>query len=632
MTKNFDPNLDEFINKLDSILAQSAHNPHFTIDSLCLQMTLSRSQLHRKIKGATGLSTTLYIRHFRLESAKMLLGTTERNISEIAYEVGFGSPQNFSKYFMEAYGISPSDYRKNLKTTSQQPEPVEDALPAKTKKFNRTIEVAAIAFFLGSIGWILYLLAPRHKPAEQANQRIAIAILPFTNLGPNEDDYFAKGIVEDILTHLSRFKNLRVISRTTSQTYEHTNKSVRQIARELNLDYLVEGSVRFTGTQVRVTVQLINAATDEHLWANNYDRSANDLIQLQTQVARQIAETLNQQLSPKLKEHFNESPTKSSEAYDAVLKGRYLLRNRQKEDVLESYRLFEYAIRLDSNYSDAYTGLASAATVMADIYDQGSQVSPYLEIAEENALKAIREDQQNANAYTLLANIYREKFKWDEANSSYQIALELNPNDAITNYWYALDLRQIGRLDEAITYHEIASELDPFQPVVNAGYIYTCIMAGRFDFSKQLLEDGRVLFKNSFLHSFVEGYLNMSQGRYEQAIPFFNKALDENPDFKTSQACLAYSYGRMGQRGKVVEYLRQLDPDDPSIHFRKAVAYLGLGENDQAIRQIKLAADTGKIPEELISEHIYKPILNDPTMQSILEQFGLLSYLNARTH
>ncbi|MBX2877440.1 MAG: helix-turn-helix domain-containing protein [Saprospiraceae bacterium] len=239
----FNPQQNSFILELENIIERNLDNANFSIDLLCAELNLSRSQLHRKIKAATGLATTHFIRKVKLRKAALLLKTTELNISEIAYAVGIGSPQNFSKYFLEEYGSSPTNYRKSSSPAASDSIETRDT---KRFKFRPLVIVAFLVLMILSafvFGNQQSNLSTKTS-AVDATQVQSIAVIPFKTFNKEQDLFLAEGIAEDILTHLASFKDLWIISRTSTEKFKNTELSIPQIAAEIGAKYILEGSVR----------------------------------------------------------------------------------------------------------------------------------------------------------------------------------------------------------------------------------------------------------------------------------------------------------------------------------------------------------------------------------------------------
>lgn len=628
------------------MIESNLENPAFSISELCKEMGVSRSQLHRRVKLYANLSTSLFIRKIRMQKAKELLDNTDLNISEIAYQTGNASPQNFSKYFIEEFGISPSAFRKQSspemenkeveldptsKSLSSEPKgrKSEDGIPVLSK--NRSeyrikgwlslliVSLMVGIFLVGNV--LVKKIKGKEKPIPVESQ--SIAIIPFQNLSSAENNFFCEGVVEDILTYLTYFKNLKVISRTSSAKYKNTEKNVLQIASELNVAFLLEGSVRQYGRKVRITAQLIRAADDNHIWARNYDRDIQNVMEIQSEVAKEIAKSLNQNISPEIAQKFDRVPTRNIEAYNALLRGKYLLRTRTFEGLKESIKQFDHALSLDPGFSEAFAGKASAYNLMVNLRYVTERKEKYLQMAEENVRLAIKEDPNNALAYAIRGNNFRDQFKFSEAINNYRISLDLNPNDALTNYWFSLVLRSTAQLDKALEYHQKASELDPLHPLIQAGYVYTSIMAGKFDLAEDLLHKGEPLFNNSFLFHYVKGSFYMYREDYKNAIPYFDRAIALNAQFKTSKLARIYCLGKLGDREQVMSYIASLDISKADDMLLAGLAYAGLGEKDKAIKQIKKAAELGVIAGDMLVDKKFENLRDDPAYEAILRKYGL---------
>ncbi len=622
---------DSFILKLEEVIEQHFEDPEFSLKRLCKEMNLSRSQLHRKTKAATGMSTTHFVRKYRLQKAAILLRNTDQNISEIAYQTGINSPQNFSKYFQETFGLSPTDYRKSL-TDNKEKE--EAAAPKEVVPFskNRKLQLMILVSVGGLLvaGLVLYSLSKGQQPlrvgpvSEAATT--SLAVIPFKNYSTGNDLFLAEGIVEDILTHLAAFEDLWVMSRTSTEKYRDTELSVPEIAAETGVRYILEGSVRQQDGQVRVTVQLIEGKTDKHIWAGNYDRDHGDILDLQSEIALDIARVLNQKISPSKAEQIQHTGTARVDAYRAVLRGRYLLRNRVRAEIELAIGHFDRAIAIDADYSEAYASKAEAFHLLNNNYSDEAEAKSNAQQSEKYALLAIEKQADNAKAYAILGNVYREQFRFREAISSYEIALQHQPNDALINYWYALQLRSIGNLPKALDYHQKAADLDPLHPVVSAGFIYSAIMAGDYQLANRILQEDTLAFPRSFLHYFVAGYNQMEQGQYAAAVRYYEKSLSINPDWSLVKNKLAICRGKMGDRAAVDAYLSKMDPSAYGDCLYRAALHFYLGSVDTAITYLKKAAAAEVFLNDFLADPNMAVYKAHPEIQLLLEQFDLSEY------
>ena len=310
------------------------------------------------------------------------------------------------------------------------------------------------------------------RPESSGNR---VAVLPFANMSPDPaDEYFADGMTEELIDRLAQVKSLKVIARTSVMKYKGSQKGALEVGKELGIGALIEGSVRKAGNRVRVTVQLINAGTEEHLWSSHYDKNLDDIFAVQSEIAEKVAGELKVQLLDSEKKTLEKKPTRDITAYTFYLKGRYLWNERNKESLEKAIKYFEEAIRMDSRFALAYAGLADSYIVLMDHgHLPRSEVFPK---AKEAAKKALELDETLAEAHTSLATILGREWDWRGAEEEYAKALGINPNYATAHHWYSIHLLDTGRVDEAIRELKIAEELDPLSPMIHAyaGNVYLC--------------------------------------------------------------------------------------------------------------------------------------------------------------
>jgi serine/threonine-protein kinase len=352
-----------------------------------------------------------------------------------------------------------------------------------------------------------------------AVDRRSIAVLPFDNMNRDEEnEYFSEGITEDIITQLSKVSDLRVISRTSSMRYKGTKKTLREIGREVGVGAILEGSIRREGDDLRITAQLVDARTDEHIWAETYDRQLTSIFAIQSDVAQQIAAALKATLSPSEKVRIERTPTEDIEAYDLYLKGRHHLNRRNPEGYEKSIQYFQDAVDRDPGYALAYAGLADTYLLL-----QLWHLRPPNETmpkAQSAALSALEADDNLAEAHTSLAAIrHWYLWDWEGAEEAYRRAIELNPSYATAHHWYAFYLRDMRRFDEAAAEILIAQNLDPLSLIINANvgliaYTYT--------------------------------------GQFDKAIDQIRKVLDMDPDFLPAHERIAFAYEQAGRTDEAV--------------------------------------------------------------------------------
>ena len=340
----------------------------------------------------------------------------------------------------------------------------------------------------------------------------SVAVLPFENLtSEKENAYFADGIQEEILTRLAKIADLKVISRTSTLQYKSAPENLSQIAQQLGVAHVVEGSVQKSGEAVRVNVQLINALTDAHLWAETYDRKLTDAFALETDIAKAIADKLQARISGRESDAISKHPTEDSEAHQLYLKGRYFWNKRSADGLRTSINYFSQAIEKDPAYALAYAGLADAHAVLPNYSRiRGPEAYPKAEAA---AVKALELDDGIAEAHIALANV-RLWHRWGNgAEAEFRKGLQLDPNYSTGHQWYSIYLSVTGRGDEAIAEMERARELDPFSIIINTE------LGCPYLYSK----------------------------RYARAIEYFRKAVEMDPNFPFAHFALAEAYDRVGR-------------------------------------------------------------------------------------
>src|SRR5437867_1612130 len=328
---------------------------------------------------------------------------------------------------------------------------------------------------------------PRQSEAAAGSAK-SIAVLPFDNLSRDPDNaYFAEGVQDEILTRLAKVADLKVISRTSTQRFKSAPSDLREIAKQLGVMNIVEGSVQKANDQVRVNVQLINAMTDAHLWADTYDRKLIDIFSVESEIAKTIADTLQVKLTGSEKQMMTAQPTTDTAAYELYHKGRSLWEKRTGDNIPKAIAFFQQAIERDPNYALAYAGLASAYILSpfytgADRREAGSK-------AKEAALKALRLDPNLAEAHAALGKVlFFSEIDLAGATREYKRAIELKPNDADAHHWFSNDsLAALGQFDEAIAEGKRSVELDPLSIVINADLGETFFYARRFDESEAQL-------------------------------------------------------------------------------------------------------------------------------------------------
>ncbi len=432
----------------------------------------------------------------------------------------------------------------------------------------KLVAVTAVLLVIAAGLFIFHLMRPQLKTAVSvATDSIpnkSIAVLPFDNLSNDPDNaYFAEGVQDEILTRLARIADLKVISRTSTQRFKSTPSDLREIAKQLGVMNIVEGSVQKASDKVRVNVQLINALNDTHLWADTYDRQLTDIFAVESEISKTIADTLQAKLTGAEKQMMGAQSTNDTTAYELYHKGRSLWEKRSGDNIPKAIESYEQAIARDPNYALAYAGLADAY-ILLPYYTDVRQRDAFPK-AKAAADKALELDPNLAEAHSAVGKILHFS-EIDLAGSTreFKRAIELKPNYATAHHWLGSGpLACLGRFDEAIAEGKRAIELDPLSPIINAD----------------------------------QGVTLCGARRYAEAIAQFNKALANDPTFAYAQQNLAITLQAKGDlRGALAEYEKaKQNSDDPVILAQSAAAKTLAGDKNAA-RQALLELD--KISKE----------------------------------
>jgi TolB-like protein/Flp pilus assembly protein TadD len=469
---------------------------------------------------------------------------------------------------------------------------------------------------------------PPPAAASTTVERASIAVLPLANLSPDpENEYFSDGLTEDILTQLSRIRRLKVISRTSVMQYKRTQKNVREIGRELGVATVLEGSVRKAGNKVRISVQLIDAGTDEHLWSETYDRELTDIFAIQSDVARQITDALKAQVSVEERARLDHRPTDNMEAYQAYLRGRFLWNQRTDEGVNAAIDLFRRATELDPKYAPAYVGLAEAYIVLGNFGTyRPTSIFPDAKAA---ALTALELDASLGEAYASLGNI-KANYDWDwrGAERAFVTAIELRPSYANAHHWYALYLGTRGRSEEALREIRRARELDPLSPAITSNVAATYFTSHRYDEALAAVDEAIAMHPEFRTAHMYRGWVLLLKRAYADAVPSLIAAGEGSPRAHVAiDACLAYAYAKHGEPEKAVRIATALAHRYDAAWASPvwiAFAYLGLGDRARVFEWLErgLQGRDGWL-RVLKTSWFFDEIRETPQYQAVLEKIGL---------
>ncbi len=453
------------------------------------------------------------------------------------------------------------------------------------------------------------------QPTNSAASDKSIAVLPFANRSDDKANaYFADGVQDEILSRLSKIAELKVISRTSTEKYKSAPPNLREIGRQLRVANILEGQIQKAGDEVRITVQLINASTDSHLWSDTYDRKMTDMFAVESEVAQRIASSLRAKLTGSEQRAIAARPTENTQAHQLYLKGRFFWNKRTGPDLQTAAEYFQQAIAADSAYSNAYAGLAQAYLLMP-FYNAGAseEVFPKSRAA---AIRAIELDGTSPEGHAALAMLLSYNFKFGESEAEFKRAIELDPNYATAHHWYGNTLlTTLGRFDEAIKEGKRAIELDPFSLIINADLGETLVLARRFDEAIAQLRttlslDGNFAYAHQSLGValFLKGAVDAAIDEYQKA-----RALNYNCDVL---ALLGQAYGASGRRTEALQALQELQQCGQQRSVRGldyALIYTGLGQKETAIEYLEKSPETWLGIDPLLD-----PLRDQPRFQKLV--------------
>ena len=474
-----------------------------------------------------------------------------------------------------------------------------DAMPGATqRKKHAWIYVVVIGGLL-SIG--LFFLgrytAQTPRQSEEASGVIpekSIAVLPFDNLSGDPDNaYFTEGVQDEILTRLAKVADLKVIARTSTQKFKSTPENLPEIAKQLGVRNILEGSVQKANDQVRVNVQLINALTYAHLWADTYDRRSTDIFAVESEIAKNVADALQAKLTGSEKSSIAKAPTADAEAYELYLKGRFFWNKRSGADLRKAIEYFNQAIAKDPNYALAYAGLADSYLLLPNYGSASMQES--VPPARAALKKALELDDSLAEAHASSGLLDTFECRLERAITDFERAIQLKPNYATAHHWLMFGRLSLGHLDQAIEEGKRALKLDPLSPIINADFAWTYFCARRFDKAERQACKTLEIDPQFFLAHYYLGQVLQFKGHLSEAIAEFQKAVELNGD-PDSLGMLGQAYARNGQKDEAQKILLRLNEEAKSRYvapYATALVYLGLGEKERALDDLERAYQRG---------------------------------------
>jgi TolB-like protein/DNA-binding winged helix-turn-helix (wHTH) protein/Flp pilus assembly protein TadD len=484
--------------------------------------------------------------------------------------------------------------------------------------------ISVFALLLLTTSLALWKLHSWNRPSAVIR---SLAVLPLESLSNDaSQDYFADGMTDELIADLGQISALRVISRTSVMVYKHARKPLPQIARELKVDAVVEGTVLRYGDRVRITAQLIEASSDKHLWSQSYEGELRDTLALQSQVARAIAEQIRINVNPQEQAALKNVKVVNPQAYESYLKGRYFWNKRTADGLKVALAYFHQAIDEDPTYAQAYTGLADTYALLGDWQYAVMTPKEALPKAKAAATKALQLDSALGEAHNSLA-FCLDGFDWDfdSAGKEFRRALELNPGYATAHHWYAWHLSLLGRYDEAIAEMKKAENLDPLSLIINADLAELLVLAHLSDESIEQsrktieMDSSFALAHNQLAQAYLQKHLN------EEAVAELQKALQLSGSSPTVMANLARAYVASGKRSEALKLLNDLKKRSNSTYSHGseiAVIYAALGDTDQAMIWLAKGYEERFNPGVLLRPG-FDPLRSDPRFQTLIRSIGL---------
>ena len=456
----------------------------------------------------------------------------------------------------------------------------------------------------------------------------SVAVLPFKNLSKDtEQEYFVDGMTDELITDLAKFGNLRVISHTSVERYKAGKRSLPEIARELGVDAVLEGSVMRSGDHVRVTAQLIRAANDEHIWAQSYDRNLVDALAVQGDIAQDIAKHIRVQATPEGHARKANLPLPSLEAQDAYMRGRYAWNKRTLQGLLQARAFFRQALDREPGYALAWAGLADTeylltATMFTAPPGEGM---PRAKAAAQHALEL---DDGLGEAHASLGIVtWAYDRDWPAAEREYKRALELNPSYATAHHFYGIGLASQGRFEEAVAEEKHAVELDPLSPIFTNNLARVLYYARRYEEATAICHKGIEVDPNYYFHHAQLGSIALAEGHNDEALAEMKRASELMPGTSLTLKNLARAYVRSGQRQPALaalQELRQIAKEKYVPAYQFAIVHAELGEADAAFQWLERAIEVERSPGMMFLkvDPEFDVLRGDPRFGDVVKRVG----------
>ena len=509
-----------------------------------------------------------------------------------------------------------------------EPAPAEPE-PIKTDRrpLFRYALMLLIPIVLAAVGYAV--LSRKKSPPAPSPSVSSIMVLPLDNLsGDGGQEYFADGVTDALIGDLAKVPGLQVISRTSSMHYKGTKKSLPEIAREIKVDAIVEGSVQRSGDRVVIRAQLIHAATDRHLWVQTYERSMRDVLDVQSEIAQTIARQVQIQMTPADQARLANRHSVPPKAFDEYLQGRFLYWNKRTEENLhKAIAHFQNAIKEDPNYALAHVGLADCYNALGVVQIGALPPTEARRLAEETAKKALALDPTLAEAHTALGYANHYNWNWTAAETDFKRAIELNPSYANAHNFYASFLMSRGRVDESIASSTRARELDPFSLSISAQRGFLLENARRYDEAIEQLRSIIAMDPNNYQSHWFLGHTYALNKQFDEGVAASRKAVELSERAPGALGMLGLVYALAGQRdeaNKILNELLELNKRRYVTPAAVANVYIGLGNKDQAFVWLEKAfQERSNYLAYLKVFPVLDPLRSDPRFTDLVHRVGL---------
>jgi len=513
----------------------------------------------------------------------------------------------------------------------QRTEPLPGA-PSQMRFRTRAAFGAAVLVAMTGLGYLLYERGLGR--AEAAGSHSSIAVLPFTNLsGDASKDYFSDGMSEELLNLLARVPGLQVAARTSAFAYKGRNVDIREVGRELGVETVLEGSVRQSGDQVRITAQLIDTESGFHIWSETYDRRMADIFAVQDEIATAIVDKLKIELAPKEQQlaQRETAPTQNVEAYEFYLQARAIWKRRGEDNLKRAIELYQSALARDPGFARAHAALASAYVVLPGYTAADGDEEQYLQMAEQSARQALALDPKIGEAHAVLAQINAERGNLLDAESGFFFAISLEPNEPTPHQWYSILLQKVGRLDAALEQARRAYELDPSAPVLALNLANIYLMRGEDEQALRFSRLADELGLSSGANEGIDAAVAMRRGQWEETKRLMLAQEHLPTELKSTVGDFVDSIANPAKRPAVVAGLRAVDPK-VATQTDLLMPYIQLGQIDIAFQIVddSLARDRMAWLRDWSLMNAWSPeaagFRKDPRFSKLAERIGLVDY------